>query len=236
MLTHTLEKLVLCEKASVNTYVVGGAEKTILNVDSDRFIIITGLTYFNRIETGLNSFYVEGEEDLAKIMERSITQLRIFSAKSNNLFTFRDNIGINTIGPSKFAVAPQGSVNIDTYLIHDSSVSFTFSTGNSRKPAPQIANSSVPAYPPPFDYGKLGQVEAIPVTYTTEDAYYPGFISLPIGLADLPPASNTALTTEFTYPVDENHQPSVRLPYALPLLHVTYVEILGNPTNIAATL
>ncbi len=53
MLTPILEKLILSGKASYNTFVVGGSEKHILNVENDRFIIITDLLYFH--EVNLNS-------------------------------------------------------------------------------------------------------------------------------------------------------------------------------------
>ena len=49
MITPHLEKLILCGKASYNTFVIGGSEKCILNVDNDRFIIITDIIYFSQL-------------------------------------------------------------------------------------------------------------------------------------------------------------------------------------------
>lgn len=235
MVTAALEKLILSGKASFNTYVIGGAQKYILDVQSDRFIIITGITYFNRVN--YDSFRNLGPNEITNILFNCITQLRVFSAKSNNLFMFRDNVNINSTGPDTFTVTPSGSVTIDTYLIHDSSVSFTFSVGGQRRSVLQLMNSGAPGQPPPFDYGKEGQPNAIPVNYVSTDSQ--GLVSVPGGNYDLGNADlialNAPLTSEFTYDVNKGN-PYTDEAFSMPLIHVQYVEILGNPTNIAATL
>jgi len=235
MITAALEKLVLSGKASFNTYVIGGAQKYILNVQSDRFIIITGITYFNRLQS--DSIFTTGS-GLEEILNNSITQLRVFSAKSNNLFTFRDSLSATQDSGNGHIITPVGSTHIDTYLIHDSSVSFTFSNGGARSSVAQIANPKEPAQQPPFDYGKEGQPNAIPVNYVSVDATVGNIVSVPAGDFDLGNLDLEGKTTtnEFTYPVDILTAPFTDQAYAMPLIHVSYVEILGNPTNIAATL
>lgn len=226
MITPALEKLILCGKASFNTYVIGGAEKYVLNVDSDRFIIITGITYFNRIQgKGVGTV-----EDLTINLARCITQLRVFSAKSNNLFTFRDNILVSTTAPGTFVFTPIGSTQIDTYLIHDRDVSFTFASGGKRVNTLGNFPDNTPASFPPFDYGNGSDPRTLPVVLTSTDA---ALTSVPTGLNNIPPGS---FTSEFTIPVNVANYPSVDTSLNFPLIHVQYVEILGNPTNIAATL
>ena len=236
MLTPALEKLVLCGKASYNTYVVGGAEKYILDVQSDRFIIITGLTYFSRLNaTG----YELTTAELTELYNQSLTQLRVFSKKSNNLFLFRDNFTVNPtgLGDNAHHVSPIGSVKLDTYLIHDSSVSFTFSRSGKRRLTSALMNSTVPGTRPPFDYGRQGIVEALPVTVETRDTEgLDNLSSFPAGLVDIPTLSAIPSTSEFTFPVDIDHYPELTQNFSIPVLLVEYVEILGNPTNIAATL
>jgi len=234
MLTPALEKLVLCGKASYNTYVVGGAEKYILDVQSDRFIIITGLTYFSRLNaTG----YELTTAELTELYNQSLTQLRVFSKKSNNLFLFRDNFTVDHKGNNDHNVSPIGNVKLDTYLIHDSSVSFTFSRSGKRFLTSALMNSTVPGTRPPFDYGVQGIVEALPVTVETRDVEgLDNLSSFPAGLVDIPTLSAIPSTSEFTFPVDIDHYPELTQNFSIPVLLVEYVEILGNPTNIAATL
>lgn len=226
MITPALEKLILCGKASFNTYVIGGAEKYVLNVDSDRFIIITGITYFNRIQGRA----VGTVEDLQINLAKCITQLRVFSAKSNNLFTFRDNILVSTTAPGTFVFTPIGSTQIDTYLIHDRDVSFTFAVGGKRVNTVGNFPDNTPASFPPFDYGNGSDPRTLPVVLTSTDA---ALTSVPTGLNNIPPGG---FTSEFTIPVNAANYPNVENSVNYPLIHVQYVEILGNPTNIAATL
>jgi hypothetical protein len=226
MLSTALEKMVLCGKASFNTYVIGGAEKYVLNVQSDRFIIITGITYFSRINHNSSGNRLNVTRNLADC----ITQLRVFSSKSNNLFTFRDNFNVSTVGVDDFIVVPTGSTQIETYLVHETDVSFTFACGGKRTNINGNFPDNTPANFPPYDYGQGADPRALPVVLSSADT---SLTSLPTGLNNLVPGP---FTTEFTIPVDAVHYPNVTSPQNYPLIHVQYVEILGNPTNIAATL
>jgi hypothetical protein len=234
MLTPALEKLVLKGKASYNTYVIGQSEKYILDVQSDRFIIITGLTYFSRLNSAQTNLTTA---QLNELFYESLTQLRVFSNKSNNLFLFRDNFTVNPtgLGDNLHHVSPMGHVQLNTYLIHDSSVSFTFAKSAKRSTVSAIMNNTVPGTKPPFDYGKQGIVEALTVVVKTTDIVS-GLESYPAGLVDILPNSTNPTTTEFTIPVDRDHYPYVVDPFNWPIVLVEYVEILGNPNNIAATL
>ena len=49
MLTPHLEKLILCGKAAYNTLSIGGSQKTIFNVAKDRYIIITDINKFRKV-------------------------------------------------------------------------------------------------------------------------------------------------------------------------------------------
>jgi hypothetical protein len=226
MITTALEKLVLSGKASFNTYVIGGAEKYVLNVESDRFIIITGITYFSRI----NGPAVANSDDVVAMQKNCLTQLRVFSSKSNNLFTFRDSYNISATGPDAYFVMPIGSTQLNTYLIHESDVSFTFAAGGGRSQIVGNFPTDTPANFPPYDYGSGTDPRVIPVVLQSQDS---SLTSIPTGLNNLIPGP---YTSEFTIPVDPGHVPVTAGSYNYPLVHIQYVEILGNPTNIAATL
>lgn len=240
MLTPALEKLILCGKASYNTFVVGGSEKSVLFVDNDRFIIITGFTYFPMVNGKAVNINLA---ELNLVLSRN-TQLKIFSDKSNNVFQFRNDLNISQIRDNSvqqtqlFTVTPGAAVNIDTYLIHDSSVAFSFSysmglTDLNRDLSPP---ESV-GFPIPMDYGKRGQ-NGIAVrnagettdTVTAQKIYMGGkFVNNGIGSG----------VNEFIYPIDANTAISPTLLNSAinyPLVNVQYVEIIGNPTNLSATM
>lgn len=237
MLTPCLEKLVLCGKASYNTFVAGGAQKHILNVKNDRFIIITDLTYYCSVNVGTRALdmTVDRIEDL--FQENLNTQLKIFSSKSQNAFVFRNNVLIQSVNAnnSVFNVSPIGNVKLDTYLIHESDVSFTFSYAGARR---SVLNGTTKAesiaFPPPFDYGKDGQPGALNVEKITAD----GLNSLStLNGGQLEITGGQPENLELSFPVDANtNYDHVFNSWSQPIVQVGYVEILGNPTNISATL
>lgn len=232
MLTAHLEKLILQGKASYNTFVAGGSSKHVLNVDNDRFIIITDLTYFSQI----NSKAVEIQADeLSKFFESLLnTQIRIFSRKSFNQYLFRNTINAIQLNPTTntFLLTPAGGYKLDTYLVHESDVSFTFSIAGARTNIDTgVSEADSIASPPPYDYGKDGQVGAVPVrligasgtTNTANAGQYK--------------VDNTQISLELSFPVDAGTIiPSLDDSRGYPILQVGYVEIFGNPTNIQATL
>jgi hypothetical protein len=239
MITPILEKLILCGKASFNTFVAGASEKSILFVDNDRFIIITGLTYFPSVNN--NGCLDLDEVEMQGILDRN-TQVKIFSEKSLNNFIFRNELNVSevrvTATQRSYTVTPGAPIKLDTFLIHDNSVSFTFSYALSVIDAARgITKAQSVAYPLPIDYGKEGQ-NALPVRTigSTVDAV------TPVNIYSGGPFSNDGTRNgfnEFVYPVDAFTQiKTTHLNKAAnyPLLLVDYVEIIGNPTNISATL
>ena len=235
MITPHLEKLILCGKASYNTYVIGGAEKCILNVANDRFIIITDLTYFSQLnlDEGVSNINMS-EANLQILVNNLNTQLKIFSRKSNNTFLFRNQIEIATnLTSTAHDVFPIGSVKLDTFLIHDQDVSFTFSkNGSNAALTTAISPSGSIGNPPPFDYGTQGQTGAIPVRIISGDLV---FQNVPAGNKELDKSAPQSL--ELMFAVNAATQlTNLKHSTSYPILNIGYIEILGSPTNIGATL
>ena len=252
MITPHLEKLILSGNASYNTFVIGGSEKSILNVAKNRFVIITDITYFHQLNLPFDPFD-PGDPGNAKnqifddvslndfLTTRLNTQLRIFSRKSNNLFLYRNNINITplndptTIRPQYLATT-NGQTHLNTFLIHEDDISFSFSkVGENNSivvgvsPAESIGNA------PPFDYGLQGQTGALFVREKTRFTDSIVMQNVPAGnkYKLVPPA--------FSYEFQNEVNPAtiidnVENASAYPLLLVGYVEVNGTPTNIGATL
>ena len=242
MLTATLEKLILSGNATYNTFVIGGTEKHILNVPSNRFIVITDITYFSQLNTSGGQFIFDLEELIVLERELLNTQLKVFSNKSNNHFIFRNNISIAAyLDPTslprveKYLCQPFGSTKLDTFLIHESDVSFSFSTAGQNLPQ-LVAATPVKsiAYPPPFDYGK--GATAINVKLVGNSSPIPTFFTAPVGTVQKF-VTNEANALQLMYPIDNSTAiQDTDNPIAYPLALISYVEINGNPTNISATL
>jgi hypothetical protein len=242
MITPFLEKLILSGNASFNTFVVGGSEKHILNVDSNRFIIITDLIYFHQVNNDnfqKNFFYRYNNQDILDLLtRRSLTQCRIISDKSSNHFIFRNNYSFSNDGNQHTLVTPLGSTKIDVYLIHESDVSFTFSRGN------QLQNESIgqtPAnsvgYPNPTDYnkqGNYGNVDSIRLKSNVNPTF--DFVVKQGGKL-IPDTPNLPNSLQLEFPVNTlTRIDDLEYSLSYPLMLVNYVEIQGNPTNISATL
>lgn len=230
MLTHHLEKLILAGKASYNTFVAGGSQKHVLNVYNDRYIIITDITYQSSINTSNKNIGLL-EEDLNKLIQTLNTQCRIFSRKSFNQFLFRNQIAISPNG-AKFNVMPFGSIKLDTYLIHESDVSITFSyAGNRSNIDTGTSEADSIAFAPPYDYGKDGQPGALPVRLVGAAG------STRTSNSGQNKIDNTQIDLQLSFPVDATTNiQGLDLSVCYPILQIGYVEILGNPTNLSATL
>lgn len=230
MLTAHLEKLILQGKASYKTFVAGGSSKHVLNVDNDRYIIITDLTYFSEVNLPRP---FGSSEDLALLLEKRLnTQLRIFSRKSFNQYLYRNSINIIQIDTDRFRFVPVGSTKLDCYLVHESDVSFTFSVaGNRTNVDTGVSETDSIASPPPYDYGKNGQIGAVAVRLVGDSG---GTRTANAGQGKV---DNTQISLELSFPVDTGTQiPNLDDSSCYPILQVGYVEIFGNPTNIQATL
>lgn len=233
MLTPKLEQLIWEGKAAFRTFVAGGSQRHRLEIDNDRFIIITDITYYN---TG--SFPVDPRgtnNNWANISRNGMnTQVTIGGERGINRFLFRNSFtSIFDVDTNNNIVTPIGHSLINTYLIHTTEVAFSFSfaqdfTGQTVA----ITEAGNYALNPPTDYGRLGQPGALPVTVAGtvngagvyEDNF--GNKNNTVGIAQ---------SQEFSFPVDAvNDIPSLNRinSWAYPILHVNYVEIIGLPNNI----
>jgi len=239
MITPQLERLILSGRAAFNTFVAGGTEKSILNVPRDHCIIITSISYASALKS---KKIVLTSSDLSLLSTKYNTQVKIFSAKSLNTFLFRDQLSISpeltgTIA-SGFFVTPVGDQKIDTYLVHETDVSFTFSfAGKLADELRNITDSNSIAYSPPMDYGKEGQAGAFPVrnigsivTSTSGNDYQAGGGQLYV--------KNDGKNTpkENIFPVDlANRYNELDEGWAYPILNVNYVLIQGAANNLSST-
>lgn len=236
MLSSKLEELIWKGKAFPKTFCVGNTQKHVLNIPQERFIIITDLTFF--------PFYaVENQENAFTtfdMMEKWIntnhisTQLTILGEKNFNRFQFRNNINfVRNNDLDTYLALPGTPTHLDTYLIHTTGVSFTFSYGTKWNNFNSNVLPTSTAFTAPIDYGKDGDATVYPVTtigdMTTTDFTFTNYYSR----IDIP--ANFPATQELAYPVDSttNITSDLRL-YGNqhPILQIGYVELLGSPNNI----
>jgi hypothetical protein len=238
MLTSKLEDLIWKGKAFPKTLCVGGTQKQGLDIQQDRFIIITDLLYFPFIANTSE----EAEDPyiplrvIAKWIESNniSTQLTILGEKNFNRFQFRNNVGFVSDGQDKFLGIPQTPTHVDTYLIHTTGVSFTFSFGVPFIPTDGVNLADTFAYSNPVDYGKLGdpvvdvttQINDVSTSVTSFQNFYTRKV-VPLGF--------NAATNELAYPVDnDTNIQSFQRKYGNghPIVQVSYIEVLGSPNNI----
>jgi hypothetical protein len=237
MLTSKLEDLIWKGKAFPKTLCVGGTQKQGLDIQQDRFIIITDLLYFPFIA----NIREEQEDvilrfpDIQKWIESNhiSTQLTILGEKNFNRFQFRNNVSFVNNGGSYLGI-PGTPTHLDSYLIHTTGVSFTFSFGVPFIPTDGVNLTDTIAFSNPVDYGKLGdpvvdvttQINDVSTLPTSFQNFYTRKV-VPLGF-------NSA-TNELAYPVDNetNIQSFARkFGNGHPIVQISYVEVLGSPNNI----
>lgn len=234
MITPKLEQLIWEGKAFFKTFVAGGSQRHNFNIQNDRFIIITDITYFS---SGHFDADASGTNNTFANMYRQgmNTQLTILGEKGVNRFLFRNSfVGVphNNSGQIEHLL-PVGHTVINTYLLHTTQVAFTFSFAQDLQN--QVVGNTPGEYyalQPPTDYGKDGTPGVLPVTLNGE-----GFGGT-APLIDLFGANATGGQTEskeFSFPVvAANNIPATNREnsWAYPICHVNYVEIIGLPNNI----
>ena len=238
MITDKLQNLIISGKAIYNTITIGGGQKFVLNVKKNRFIIIHNIVYMGASKLNILGNNLEKLNDLENLGN---TQLKIFSNKSKNQFMFRDfyDISILTNEPETlYAVTPKGVTNIDTYLIHESDISFTFSNcGLSASIINANSPADSPAQPQPNDYGSDGQSGITTPTRQVSTSVL-GLVkkqTLIGGSAFIQGGGNTE-ELQFTFPVDSTTD-YVQLdnPGSYPIVNIQYVEVKGIPANLSGT-
>lgn len=234
MITPKLEQLIWEGKAFFKTFVAGGSQRHNFNIQNDRFIIITDITYFNSghfraDESGAGNTWANMS---AQGMN---TQLTILGEKGVNRFLFRNSfVGVphNNSGQIQHLL-PVGHTVINTYLLHTTQVAFTFSFAQDLQN--QVVGNTPGEYyalQPPTDYGKDGTPGVLPVTLSGEA--FGGTAPL-IDLFGANATGGQTESKEFNFPVvTANNIPATNREnsWAYPILHVNYVEIIGLPNNI----
>ena len=216
MITPTLEKLILCGKAFYKTFIAGG-EKHTLQISEDRFIIITDITYFpmNCEPT---------DPDLGKANHN--TQVAIYGERGYNHFIFRNYNNTNIVNANIHGFC--SPVTINTFMLHEVQVGFSFCNApyftNS---VVGIANTENPSYIPPIDYGKNGDVGAVPVILTADDST--GTMQNNFTVR---PGAGIVESQQLRFPFDAINGFTIDENYEYPLMIVNYVEILGQANNI----
>ena len=227
MLTTKLEELILKGRAFFRTAVIAGTQKATINIDDDRFIIITDVTYFP-------GFYVPSTEPGTYPSELSdfTSQFMIYGNRGFNNFVARTKLDfIEKTLEGNTIYAPTNHIRYDLYLLHTEQVGFSFTKGGDITPTNFVAPANNPGYAPPMDYGRVGDTGALPTSSTTPITTPAGRL---VNNTTRPgPGTNNAET--FILPVDgqtrilatEMHNTN-----NYPILHVNYVEILGLPNNL----
>jgi hypothetical protein len=234
MLTQYLEKLIWEGKATFKTFVAGGSQRHLLNINNDRFIIITDITYFNsghfpEDPTGATNQWTE-------VYNKGMnTQITIGGERGVNRFLFRNNFVAvpNTTSSLREHLSPIGSTTINTYLIHTTQIAFSFSYAQDFIGQTVLATEAENyALNTPTDYGRDGQPGVIPVTVSGTVNGAAAYVD---NFGNRPGAPGVNESKEFSFPVDTvNDIPGANRinSWAYPILHVNYVEIKGSPTNL----
>jgi len=234
MLTPKLEQLIWEGQASFKTFVAGGSQRHLLNINNDRFIIITDITYFN---SGMFPENRDGSENTWINLFRNgmNTQITIGGERGVNRFLFRNNFVTVPFENNleRVHLSPVGQTCINTYLIHTTQCAFTFSYAQDFL-AQTVANTAANNYAlnTPTDYGRDGQPNVIPVTVS---GIVNGTNPYNDNFANLRGTAGFDESAEFSFPVDTTNNiiDNNRInSWDYPILHVNYVEIKGTPTKL----
>jgi len=230
MITPKLEELIWCGKAFFKTAVVGGA-KTTIDIDTDRFIIITDITYlpYANLATTIN-VVAEVNTQLSIYGERGFNHYIFANKRPNALSYFNSDPSIN-VRETTADCQPLAVQKIDCYLLHTTQVGFSF-IGSPQSAAATlgIASWNNPAYDSPLDYGKDGMAGALNVftDITPTGGMLNQVVNRSTGLA-----VGSAVTQQIQYASNTPASlPAVQNNPMFPIANINYVEILGQPDNI----
>lgn len=223
MLTTKLEELILKGRAFYRTAVIGGTQKSTINIDDDRFIIITDVTYFPGYYTDNDQRTPDSKIDFA-------SQFTIYGNRGYNNFVVRHKFDYySTPGGQFWAVS--NHVRFDLYLLHTNQVGFSFCKASQLTPGSFPAPANNPGFVPPLDYGRDGDPGVINTSPTTGINTITGRLVNNTSRA----GSGTNNADTFIFPFDSDTQiKDTEMPFSVnyPILHVNYVEILGLPNNL----
>lgn len=228
MLTTKLEELILKGRAFFRTAVIGGTQKATININEDRFIIITDVTYFP-------GFYVRDnglEQPFPSELTDFTSQFTIYGNRGYNNFIARTKLDLilKTL-QGRQVYAPSNHIRYDLYLLHTDQVGFSFCKGSHINTSNFPAPTDNPGYVPPLDYGRVGDPGVINTSVTTT-------INTPTNRLinnTTRPGSGTNNAETFMFPFDADTQINfneLKNTNNYPILHVNYVEILGLPNNL----
>jgi hypothetical protein len=230
MITPKLEELILCGKAFFKTAVIGGS-KTTIDINDDRFIIITDITYlgYQNLQAG------------AEAAINTLTQLSIYGERGFNHYMFRNKM----LGTGVFYDPSSGNAStwpctyplphqtINCYLLHTTQVGFSFLISNNVFPGPtsslSIAAANNPAFEPPLDYGKDGMPGAINID--SDITVNPGLTNQVVNrLTGL--GIGSSISQQVQLPASAITKPVTNLNHEFAVANINYIEILGQPNNI----
>lgn len=229
MITPKLEQLILCGKAFFKTAVIGGS-KTTIDIDNDRFIIITDITYlpYGNPATTLN-LTADVNTQLSIYGERGFNHYIFANARSYGVTYFNSDPGTMTREESsnKMPLSPQ---KIDCYILHTTQVGFSFIL------APQtvgvtsgIAAYNNPGYAPPLDYGIEGMTGALNVDtgITPSGGMLNQVVKRAGGLG-----VGSDVSEQIQYSATVINTPQTANNSQFPIANINYIEILGQPNDI----
>jgi hypothetical protein len=227
MITPKLEELILCGKAFFKSAVVGGSKSTI-NIENDRFIIITDITFL--------PYYNTDERD-DTTGRNCNTQLSIYGERGFNHYIFANHRFYQpvtydpTTADTRYVSAkmPLGAQTINCYLLHTTQVGFSFLVNAGLLPNVNTAVASFdnPGYQPPLDYGIDGMPGAVPTDYSVTPANLINYVvnrgTLPVGIG---------ISQQIQFAASAATLPVVLDNPQFPIANINYIEILGQPNNI----
>ena len=219
MITNKLEDLILKGRAFFRTAVIGGTQKATINIDEDRFIIITDVTYFPG--------YYRLTDEMPNVKTDFASQFTIYGNRGYNNFVVRHKIELSSTG--EYYVS--NHIRFDLYILHTDQVGFSFCKAKDIAPTSFVAPANNPGYAPPLDYGREGDTGAINTSVTSPIVSPTNRLINNTTRAGS--GSNNADT--FILPIDSDTailDTEIQYTNQYPILHVNYVEILGNPNNL----